>query len=145
MSLKLHPISVQRVSLIELPKIVDFRGSLTFGEIDQQLPFMPKRFFVVFDVPSMEVRGEHAHRELHQFLICLKGSCAVMVDDGKTQQEITLDRPEFGLYLPPMIWGIQYKFTSDAILLVLASDVYDADDYIRDYGQFKELINKSHQ
>jgi acetyltransferase-like isoleucine patch superfamily enzyme len=137
----LESLTVQRVRLIELPKIVDLRGSLTFGEIGQQLPFMPKRYFVVFDVPSMEVRGEHAHRELQQFLVCLKGSCAVMVDDGKSRDEIILDKPDFGVYLPPMIWGIQYKFTADAILLVLASDVYDADDYIRDYGQFKELVN----
>ena len=141
---ELQALTVERVRLIELPKIVDFRGSLTFGEFGQQLPFKPQRYFVVFDVPSMEVRGEHAHRELHQFLVCLKGSCNVIVDDGKTRDEILLDRPEFGIYLPPMIWGIQYKFTSDAILLVLASDAYDADDYIRDYGQYKESINKIH-
>jgi dTDP-4-dehydrorhamnose 3,5-epimerase-like enzyme len=136
-------LAVERVRLIELPKVVDFRGSLTFGEFDRQLPFRPQRYFVVFDVPSTKVRGEHAHHELHQFLVCLRGSCTVIVDDGKSRDEIILDRPEVGVYLPPMIWGIQHKFTSDAILLVLASDVYDADDYIRDYGQFMELVNKN--
>jgi len=139
----LQPLTVERVRLIEIPKIIDLRGSLTFGEVDQQLPFKPQRYFVISDVPSMEVRGEHAHRDLHQFLVCLKGSCAIIVDDGKSRDEITLDRPEVGVYLPPMIWGIQYKFTSDAILLVLASDVYDADDYIRDYDQFMELVKKT--
>jgi UDP-2-acetamido-3-amino-2,3-dideoxy-glucuronate N-acetyltransferase len=139
----LDTLSVKGVRLIRLPRIVDLRGSLTFGEFDRQLPFIPKRYFVVYDVPSMEVRGEHAHRELHQFMICLKGSCALVVDDGECRDEIVLDRPDFGVYLPPMTWGIQYKFTSDAILLVLASDVYDANDYIRDYGQFKELVNKT--
>lgn len=141
----LQPLTVERVRLIELPKFVDLRGSLTFGEFGQQLPFKPHRYFIVFDVPSMEVRGEHAHRKLHQFLVCLRGSCRIIVDDGTSRDEIILDRPEFGVYLPPMIWGTQYKFTSDAILLVLASDVYDADDYIRDYGQFKALVNKTHQ
>jgi UDP-2-acetamido-3-amino-2,3-dideoxy-glucuronate N-acetyltransferase len=139
----LQSLTVKGVRLIRLPRVVDLRGSLTFGEFDQHLPFIPKRYFVISDVPSMEVRGEHAHRELHQFLVCLRGSCMIIVDDGKSRDEIILDRPEFGVYLPPMIWGIQYKFTSDAILLVLASDVYDADDYIRDYGQFKELVNKT--
>ena len=138
----LQPLSVEHVKLIELPKIVDLRGSLTFGEIGQQLPFTPKRYFVVFDVPSMEVRGEHAHRDLQQFLVCLKGSCAVIVDDGKARDEIILDRPDLGVYLPPMIWGIQYKFTPDALLLVFASDVYKVDDYIRSYSEYLELKKK---
>jgi acetyltransferase-like isoleucine patch superfamily enzyme len=137
---ELQTLFVKRVKLIKLPQIVDLRGSLIFGEIDQQLPFIPKRYFVVFDVPNMEVRGEHAHRELHQFLVCLKGSCAIVVDDGKSRDEIKLARPDLGIYLPPMIWGIQYKFTSDAILLVLASDVYEADDYIRNYADYLNLI-----
>ncbi len=138
----LQPLTVKGVRLIKLPQIVDLRGSLTIGEFDQHLPFIPKRYFVISDVPSMEVRGEHAHRELHQFLVCLKGSCALVVDDGKHRGEITLDKPDIGVYLPPMIWGIQYKFTSDAILLVLASDIYKADDYIRDYDDYLKLISE---
>ena len=138
----LQSLTVEGVRLIKLPRIVDLRGSLTIGEFDQHLPFIPKRYFVISDVPSLEVRGEHAHRELHQFLVCLKGSCALVVDDGKHRDEITLDKPDVGVYLPPMIWGIQYKFTSDAILLVLASDIYKADDYIRDYDDYLKLISE---
>jgi dTDP-4-dehydrorhamnose 3,5-epimerase-like enzyme len=137
-----YTLSVKGVSVIQLPKIIDLRGSLTFGEFDQHLPFIPKRYFVVYDVPSMEVRGEHAHRELHQFMLCLKGSCALVIDDGKGRDEIILDKPDLGVYLPPMIWGVQYKFTPDAILLVLASEIYKADDYIRDYDDYLNLLSK---
>jgi len=135
-------LSVSRAKLIDLPHIVDMRGGLSFGEYDQHLPFAPKRYFVIFDVPSMEVRGEHAHKAQHQFLVCLKGSCAVVLDDGTHRDEILLDRPGLGLYIPPMIWGIQYKYTADAVLLVLTSDVYDANDYIRDYDLFVSELKK---
>jgi dTDP-4-dehydrorhamnose 3,5-epimerase-like enzyme len=104
------------------------------------LPFEPKRYFIVFDVKSKEVRGEHAHRRLHQFLVCVKGSCSVVVDDGKNREEYQLDQPNLGIYLPPMVWAIQYKYTADAILLVLASDIYDPMDYIRDYDEFISLV-----
>jgi UDP-2-acetamido-3-amino-2,3-dideoxy-glucuronate N-acetyltransferase len=137
-------LSVSRAKLIKLPRVVDLRGSLSFGEYDQHLPFIPKRYFVIYDVPSVEVRGEHAHREQHQFLICLKGSCSVVLDDGKNRNEVVLTSPQIGLYLPPMVWGIQYKYTPDAILLVLVSDVYDADDYVRDYDLFIKEVNKVH-
>jgi len=131
---------VSGVQLIELPLIPDLRGSLSFAEVGDKLPFEPKRYFIVFDVKSKEVRGEHAHRRLHQFLICVKGSCSVVVDDGKSREEYQLAQPNLGLYLPPMIWGIQYKYTTDAILLVLASDLYDPADYIRDYDEFISLV-----
>jgi acetyltransferase-like isoleucine patch superfamily enzyme len=137
-------LSVSRAKLVELPRIVDLRGGLSFGEYDRHLPFIPKRFFVIHDVPSVEVRGEHAHREQHQFLVCLKGSCSVVLDDGKHRNEVLLASPQIGLYLPPMVWGIQYKYTPDAILLVLVSDVYDADDYIRDYDLFLKEVNQDH-
>jgi UDP-2-acetamido-3-amino-2,3-dideoxy-glucuronate N-acetyltransferase len=136
-------LSVARARLIKLPRIVDLRGGLSFGEYDKHLPFVPKRYFVIFDVPSVEVRGEHAHREQHQFLVCLRGSCSVVLDDGSHRDEVTLDRPDLGLYLPPMLWGIQYKYTQDAILLVLVSDVYDAGDYIRDYDEFLDEVKKA--
>jgi len=137
-------LSVSRAKLINLPHVVDLRGRLSFGEYDKHLPFAPKRYFVIFDVPSIEVRGEHAHKEQHQFLVCLKGSCAVVLDDGESRDEVILDRPNLGLYIPPMIWGIQYKYTADAILLVLASDIYDAGDYIRDYDTFINESKKTH-
>ena len=137
-----EPLTVSRAKLVRLPQVVDLRGGLSFGEYDQHLPFVPKRFFVIYDVPSLEVRGEHAHREQHQFLVCLKGSCSVVLDDGKHRSEVLLASPQLGLYLPPMVWRIQYKYTADALLLVLVSDVYDADDYIRDYDLFLKEVNQ---
>jgi dTDP-4-dehydrorhamnose 3,5-epimerase-like enzyme len=119
------------------------RGSLTFAEYGKYLPFIPKRYFLVFDVASKEIRGEHAHRTLHQFLVCIKGTCSLVVDNGENSQEITLDRPNIGVYVPPMIWGIQYKYSRDAVLLVLASDIYNADDYIRDYDEFLKEIKRA--
>ncbi|MGH9800560.1 MAG: sugar 3,4-ketoisomerase, partial [Blastocatellia bacterium] len=107
------------------------------------LPFEPKRFFTVFDVPGREVRGEHAHRALHQFFVCLKGDCSLVVDDGTHREELRLASPTLGVHVQPMVWGVQYKFSGDAVLLVLASDKYDPDDYIRDYDEFERLIGKS--
>jgi UDP-2-acetamido-3-amino-2,3-dideoxy-glucuronate N-acetyltransferase len=130
---------VPGVEIRRLPTVVDLRGTLSFGEFDRHLPFAPKRYFVVFDVPGKEIRGEHAHKELKQFLICVKGSCAVVVDDGKRRQEIALDNPAVGVYVPPMIWATQYKYSEDAVLLVLASDVYVPEDYIRSYDEFLRL------
>ncbi len=128
--------AIKGVQLIRLPFIPDMRGSLSFAEYGQYLPFEPKRFFLVFDVPSREVRGEHAHKNLNQFLVCVKGSCAVMVDDGNCREEYVLNSPGIALHIPPMVWGVQYKYSADAVLMVLASDVYNADDYIRNYDEF---------
>ncbi len=138
---QLPTLRVARASLRRIPRITDLRGTLSFGEIGTHLPFEPKRFFAVYDVPGREVRGEHAHRQLHQFLICLKGSCAVVLDDGQARDEIVLDTPEIGLHIPPMVWGIQYLYSRDALMLVLASDTYRADDYIRDYDDFVSLVS----
>jgi dTDP-4-dehydrorhamnose 3,5-epimerase-like enzyme len=96
---------------------------------------------LVFDVPSKEVRGEHAHKECHQFLVCIKGSCHVVADDGKQRQEFILDKPNKGIYLPPLVWGIQYKYSKDAVLMVFASEHYDTNDYIRNYSEFLEIVN----
>jgi len=128
--------------IYKLPVIEDLRGSLSVGEYEKHIPFIPKRYFVVYDVPTKEVRGEHAHRTLHQFLVCIKGSCCVVVDDGKNREEVRLDSPGTGLYIPPMIWATQYRYTVDAILLVLASDFYDQNEYIRDYDEFLKLLEK---
>ena len=91
---------------------------------------------------SHEIRGEHAHRVIHQFLVCVKGSCSVVVDDGASCEEYILDAPEKAIHIPSMVWGIQYKYSSGAVLMVLASGKYDADEYIRDYDEFLELVNK---
>ena len=127
---------VSGVSIVKLPIIKELRGNLLVAEYGKYLPFVPKRYFLVFDVPSGEIRGDHAHKKLHQFLTCIKGSCSIIVDDGNNREEILLNTMELGLYLSPMIWSIQYKYSPDAILLVLASDVYKEDDYIRDYEKF---------
>lgn len=125
--------------LYKLPRVLDIRGSLTVGEFEKSIPFLAKRYFMVFNVPSAETRGEHAHKECHQFLICVSGSVNVVADDGHSRREYVLDRPDAGLHLPPMTWGIQYKYSPDAVLLVFASHYYDADDYIRDYDEFVQL------
>jgi UDP-2-acetamido-3-amino-2,3-dideoxy-glucuronate N-acetyltransferase len=131
---------VAGVSLYRMSRVVDIRGNLSVGEFDRSIPFPVKRYFIVFDVPSKETRGEHAHRECHQFLICVRGSCAVVADDGKHRQEFLLDRPDVGVHLPPMVWGIQYKYSADAVLLVFASHYYDSADYIRNYAEFCQLV-----
>jgi UDP-2-acetamido-3-amino-2,3-dideoxy-glucuronate N-acetyltransferase len=136
-----HATAVRGVDVYELPLVKDLRGNLSVGEFERNVPFIPQRYFLVFDVPSGKVRGEHAHKQCHQFLICIKGSCAVVADDGFHRQEILLDSPNKGVHLPPMTWGVQYKYTTDAVLLVFASDYYDASDYIRDYDQFMDIVN----
>jgi UDP-2-acetamido-3-amino-2,3-dideoxy-glucuronate N-acetyltransferase len=132
--------SVGGVTVHRLPVFADLRGSLSVGEFPEQVPFVPKRYFIVYDVPGKDVRGEHAHRRCHQFLVCLRGSLSVVVDDGKASEEIALDRPSIGLYLPPMVWAVQYRYSADALLLVFASEPYDARDYIRDYDEFLSAI-----
>jgi UDP-2-acetamido-3-amino-2,3-dideoxy-glucuronate N-acetyltransferase len=127
-------------SLYHLPLAVDIRGSLSVAEASKHIPFEPRRCFWVFDVPSKEVRGEHAHKTLHQYLICVKGSVSVVIDDGAKSQEVLLNKPNLGLHIPPGVWGVQYKYTDDAVLLVLASDVYDSDDYIRNYSEFQAFV-----
>lgn len=117
-------------------RVADARGALTVGEVPAELPFEPKRYFLVFDVPSSELRGEHAHKECHQFLICAHGSCRVLLDDGTSRCEVVLDRPELGIHMPPRVWGTQYRYSKDAVLLVFASHGYDPDDYIRNYDEF---------
>ncbi len=115
----------------------DLRGRLTAGEFPAEaIPFTPKRWFLVYDVPSREIRGEHAHRVCHQFLLCVSGRVTVSVDDGRNRGEVLLDDPTLGIYIPPLVWGSQYRYDADAALLVLASHPYDPDDYIREYDQF---------
>lgn len=123
-------------ALYLMRRINDSRGSLTVGEVPTELPFSPARYFAVFGVPSVELRGEHAHKQCQQFLICLNGSCRVLLDDGERRCEITLDRPDMGVFMPEMIWGTQYRYSPDATLLVFASRLYESDDYLRTYDEF---------
>ncbi len=126
-----------RMNLIE-----EMGGSLSVGEFSKDIPFEPKRYFLVFDVPTEETRGAHAHYLCHQFLICIKGNCSVVVDDGTNRNEVLLDSVDKGVYLPPLTWGIQYKYSEDAVLLVFASEYYDPDDYIRDYSDYVDIVKQ---
>ncbi len=130
---------VKGVTPMTLHRVADMRGALTVSEFDQ-LPFTPRRSFLVFEVPSAEIRGEHAHRRCHQLLACVHGSVSVMVDDGQQRQEFRLDRPETTLHIEPLVWASQFRYSPDAVLLVLASEPYDPDDYIRHYETFLEAI-----
>ncbi len=143
-----RPTSVRGVTLHQLREVEDMRGRLSVGELGPDIPFEAKRYFLVYDVPTVEIRGEHSHLSCQQFLIAVKGSLHVVADDGHNREEFVLDRPSVGLYLPPMTWGIQYRYSADAVLLVLASEHYDATDYVRDYDRFLglakgEQVNKS--
>jgi hypothetical protein len=129
-------LGVGESALFLMRRITDARGALTVGEVPNEVPFSPARYFVVFDVPSMELRGEHDHKQCQQFLICLHGSCRVLLDDGQNRCEVTLDRPDMGVFMPEMIWGTQYRYSADAVLLVFASRSYEAEDYLRNYDDF---------
>ena len=122
-----------------MPLIRDLRGNLTARELGKGLPFVPKRYFIISGVPSKEVRGEHAHKQCHQLLVSLNGTVSCLVDDGTNRAEYALDTPEKALYIPPMIWGTQYKYSTDCVLLVLASHEYDPNDYIREYEEFLRM------
>jgi acetyltransferase-like isoleucine patch superfamily enzyme/dTDP-4-dehydrorhamnose 3,5-epimerase-like enzyme len=130
---------VKGVKLINLPMVEDMRGNLSVAEIENGLPFTPKRCFWVFDVPDQRVRGEHAHREQSQFIVCLKGSVSILVDDGNNRAEVLLDRPNRGILIPPMVWSVQYKYSADAVEVVFASDKYEANEYIRDFDEYLKL------
>jgi len=130
------PLAVGDCALWPMPAFDDMRGSLMVADFAQNLPFQPQRCFFVHDVQSHKVRGEHAHRHCEQFLVAVHGELSVVVDDGLQRKEVRLDSPSVGLYMPAGIWGIQYKFSADAVLVVFASHPYQADDYIREYSEF---------
>lgn len=130
-------LAVANAHLQRFAEYSDLRGRLTAGEAPTaDVPFVPKRWFLVYDVPSREVRGAHAHRRCHQFLVCVAGEVTVTVDDGENRAEVLLDDPTLGVYIPPLVWGSQFRYDSTSVLLVLASHEYDAADYIREYEVF---------
>jgi len=141
----LNAIEVDGVSLHALQHLPDLRGSLCVAQKGDHIPFNPQRVFFVFGVPDGQVRGEHAHKECHQFLICLRGSVKVIVDDGEKRGGVPLDQPDQGLYLKPGVWGVQYDYSPDAMLAVIASDVYDEDDYLRNYEEFLLWVKENKQ
>ncbi|HEY1329420.1 MAG TPA: FdtA/QdtA family cupin domain-containing protein [Casimicrobiaceae bacterium] len=135
--------TINDCKVVALPKVADPRGNLTFIEGGRHIAFDIKRVFFLYDVPTEESRGAHAHRTLHQFMICLSGSFDVAVDDGEFQARIHLNRPWKGLHVPPMIWAAEVNFDPGSVCLVLASDVFREEDYIRNYEEYLALAGQS--
>ncbi len=132
---------LNQVKILELPKISDPRGNLTFIEGHRYIPFDIKRVYYLYDVPGGEARGGHAHRALQQLVIAVSGSFDVVLNDGFKQQRVFLNRPYFGLYIPRLVWRELENFSSGSVCLVLASEPYDEADYYRNFGQFLKAVN----
>ena len=129
-----------KVELIDFNILGDERGLLIALEENKNIPFVIKRVYYIFGTKENVRRGFHAHKQLNQVAVCVNGNCKMLLDDGKAKQLITLDRPEQGLIVREMIWHEMFDFNDDCVLLVLASELYDEDDYIRSYEKFKEHL-----
>ena len=134
---------LERVQLIDLPRVTDPRGNLTFIEGAQSVPFEIKRVYYLYDVPGGATRGGHAHRRLEQFIVAASGSFDVILDDGRNRQHYFLNRSYYGLYLPNMVWREMANFSSGSVCLVLASEHYEEEDYYRDYDEFLQAAEDS--
>ena len=139
--MKSDETTVFNCSIIHFPKIENRAGNITPIENFKDIPFEMKRIFYIYDIPGGEDRGAHAHKECHQLLIAASGSFDIFMDDGKSKKTVSLNRPYLGVHIPPGIWSKEQNFSSGAICLVLTSSLYDAEDYIRDYGNFLEFKN----
>lgn len=136
-------MSVNNCKIIELPKITDPRGNLSFIEGGQHIPFDIKRVYYLYDVPGGSDRGSHAHKNLQQFIVAMSGSFDVVLDDGREKRRFHLNRSYYGLYVCPMMWRDLDNFSSGAVCMVLASTRYDESDYIRDYDQFIAAVERN--
>ncbi|MBI3897338.1 MAG: WxcM-like domain-containing protein [Gammaproteobacteria bacterium] len=136
-------MGIQNCKLIELPKIADPRGNLSFIEGGIHIPFDIKRAFYLYDVPGGSDRGAHAHKNLHQFIVAMSGSFDVVLDDGQQQQRFHMNRSYYGLYVCPMMWSFLDNFSSGAVCMVLASARYDEADYIRNHEEFLSLARRN--
>ncbi len=134
-------VTIYDCSVIEVPKVSNRAGNISIVEGLKNLPFEPRRVFYLYDIPAGESRGAHAHKENHQFIIAASGSFEVALDDGTNSKTVSLNRPFYGLHIPPGIWAHELNFSSGAICLVLASQKYDQDDYLREYSDFKQWKN----
>jgi len=130
-------MGLDKCKIIELPRITDVRGNLTFIEGNDHVPFDIKRVYYLYDVPGGEKRGGHAHKALQQFIIAASGSFDVILDDGVNRERYHLNRSYYGLYVPKMIWRELDNFSSGSVCVVLASEHFEEEDYIRDYNEFK--------
>lgn len=131
--------TVYDCSLIQLRRIEFRKGNITPVQNSEEIPFDIRRIFYLYDIPGGESRGAHAHKECHQFIIAASGCFEVLMDDGQTKRQVMLNRPYFGIYIPPNIWTSTINFSSGSICLVLASDVFIESDYIRNYDDFLKL------
>ena len=138
-------VSVYDCSVLELPKITDRSGNITPVEGIRNLPFDIKRIFYSYDIPGGEARGAHAHKTCHQFLVAASGSFEIVLDDGTNKRTVLLNRPFYGLHIPPGIWAAEQGFSSGSICLVLASHGYDEQDYLRNYSDFITYRNEIKQ
>ncbi len=135
-------MSLDRSKLIDLPRIADPRGNLTFIEGGRHVPFEIKRVYYLYDVPGGAERGGHAHKELHQLIIAMSGSFDVMVDDGENKKLVHLNRSYLGLYIPPMMWRDLDNFSSGSVCMVVASDFYKESDYYHEYADFLQGLKE---
>lgn len=133
-------MSLDYCKIIELPKITDPRGNLTFIEGGNHIPFDFRRVYYLYDVPGGEERGGHGHKKLTQFIVAMSGSFDVVLDDGRNEKTFHLNRPYQGLYVCPKMWRVINNFSSGSVCMVLASDLYDEADYLRDYGEFVQFV-----
>ena len=136
-------MTVYDCSIIEISRIENVAGNITPVQGLENLPFEIKRVFYLYDIPGGEARGAHAHKECHQFLIAASGSFEVLLDDGKNKRTVMLNRPYFGLHIPPGVWAAEQGFSAGSICLVLASEKYNEVDYIRDYDEYLAYKNES--
>jgi dTDP-4-dehydrorhamnose 3,5-epimerase-like enzyme len=136
-------VKIDQCRIINFPKIAEARGNLSFIEGTNHIPFPIKRVYYLYDVPSGATRGGHAHKTLSQIIIALSGSFDVLLDDGKEKKLFFLNRPHYGLYIPPGVWREMENFSSNSVALVLASELYNEEDYIRDYSVFRKMVEES--
>lgn len=127
--------------IINLPKIIDKRGNLSFLEYPSQLPFELNRTYWIYDVPSGETRGSHAFKNQNEFIISLSGSFDVIINDGFNETKYMLNRSNYGLYIPNMYWRRLENFSTNSLALIISDNIYNPDDYIRDFEQFKNALN----
>lgn len=135
-------IKVKNSGIVKLQCFNDFPdGNLMIGEAEKSIPFKIKRFYFINNLFNKKsVRGKHAHKKLEQYIFCVNGQFTLSLDDGKNKQNIIMSDPSIGIKLGPLLWHTMSKFTSDCVLLVVASDYYKKDDYIRDYSEFLEVV-----